>query len=89
MRDIDTMPMVSRKDALAWAERQPDSTVKPMAVKRIRYEFERREPMPAKYHKGIYGHKYDTYTCGACGAEIVVGYRYCASCGREIDWRRT
>ena len=90
MRDIDATPMVSCKDALAWAEGQPDSTVKPMAVKRIAYEFELHEPMPAKYHKGIYGKKYDSHSCGNCGyGALEVHYKYCPSCGREIDWRRT
>ena len=39
-----------------------------------------------KYHKGIYGKKYDTHSCGNCGHGVDVIYNYCPSCGYRILW---
>ena len=52
--------MCSYNDAIAWAERQPDSTVKDCAIRRMRYERDKTTPVRPKYHKGHYGKKYDT-----------------------------
>lgn len=37
-----------------------------------------------KFHKGKYGKKYDTYTCGNCGSELNRGLieNYCDICYR-------
>ena len=41
-----------------------------------------------KFHKGKYGKKYDTYTCGNCGSELNRGLieNYCCNCGYKIIW---
>ena len=39
-----------------------------------------------KYHKGVYGKKFDHHTCGACGFGINVIYDYCPKCGTRILW---
>ena len=77
--------MISFKDAIAWAERQPDSSVKEYALNRMRYEAQKAEPIKPRFHKGKYGTKYDSYTCGKCGDVIGVTWKYCAACGKAID----
>lgn len=57
------------------------------ALNRFRYLANRVEPAPPKFHKGQHGHKYDNYTCGDCGATVVVSNRFCPNCGRAIKWR--
>ena len=37
-------------------------------------------------HKGIYGKKYDHYTCGNCACGLDIGYNYCHNCGYLILW---
>lgn len=41
-----------------------------------------------KFHKGKYGKKYDTYTCGNCGSTLKGGVseNYCCNCGYKIIW---
>lgn len=39
-----------------------------------------------KLHKGIYGHKYDNYTCRHCGAGVAVNYNFCYNCGFRLIW---
>lgn len=41
-----------------------------------------------KFHKGKYGTKYDSWTCGNCGAELVysVCENYCHNCGYKQLW---
>lgn len=39
-----------------------------------------------KFHKGLYGTKYDSYTCGNCGSGIDVIYDYCPKCGYKLLW---
>lgn len=57
------------------------------ALNRFIYLAERLQPIKPKFHKGQYGKKYDSYTCGACGHVVAVTYRFCSNCGREINWR--
>ena len=72
-------------DAIAWAERQPDSTVKECALNRMRYERDKALPVKPKFHKGIYGRKYDSWSCGQCGATISeADWNYCPKCGYMI-----
>ena len=44
-----------------------------------------------KYHKGQAGKKYDYYTCGNCGAQLVyaVVENYCHNCGYRQNWDST
>lgn len=77
--------MCSYKDAIAWAERQPDSTVKDCAIHRMQYERDKTIPVMPRYHKGHYGKKYDTWSCGNCGADLPeAGWKYCPNCGFAI-----
>lgn len=41
-----------------------------------------------KFHKGVYGRKHDTYTCGNCGCELPkdVLQNYCWNCGYAVLW---
>lgn len=80
--------MCSYNDAIAWAERQPDSTVKDCAIRRMRYERDKTMPVRPKYHKGHYGKKYDTWSCGNCGAGLPEAHwRFCPNCGFAIAKR--
>ena len=79
--------MCSYDMAITWAEQQPDSTVKPRALARMMYERDKALPVKPRFHKGRYGKKYDTYTCGNCGYGAHVGYNFCPCCGFAIDWR--
>lgn len=52
---------------------------------RMAYEFDKDIPTMPKNHKGLYGHKYDTYTCGHCGSGIRIEIdKYCPNCGYLI-----
>jgi len=39
-----------------------------------------------KFHKGIYGSKFDSHTCGNCGASLYVTNNYCHNCGYRVLW---
>ena len=39
-----------------------------------------------KYHKGVYGKKYDSHSCGNCGFGVSVICDYCPKCGFRILW---
>lgn len=62
--------MVSFDAAIQWAQSMPDSADKQHSINRMRYERDKAVPVTPKFHKGMYGHKYDTYTCGNCGFAI-------------------
>lgn len=77
--------MISFDEAIKWAERQPDSTVKECTLARMRYECDKSKPVPPKFHKGKYGHKYDNWSCGNCGAGVPEAHwKYCPNCGFAI-----
>ncbi len=77
--------MISFDAAIEWAKRQPDSTIKTHALARMEYERDKAIPVKPKFHKGLYGHKYDSYTCGNCGSTInEAHWRYCPNCGFAI-----
>lgn len=58
---------------------------------RFEYLVDQADPVRPKYHKGIYGKKYDNWTCGNCGCEINhdVVQNYCWNCGHAIKWDGT
>ena len=57
------------------------------AMNRLKYLANRvAEEMPV-FHKGIYGKKFDYYTCRSCGKTVHVVDRFYSGCGKEIDWR--
>lgn len=77
--------MVSFDVAIQWAQSMPDSADKQHSINRMRYERDKAVPVTPKFHKGIYGHKYDTYTCGNCGTRITEAWwRHCPNCGFAI-----
>ncbi len=77
--------MVSLDVAIQWAQSMPDSADKQHSINRMRYERDKAVPVTPKFHKGMYGHKYDTYTCGNCGTRITEAWwRYCPNCGFAI-----
>lgn len=57
-------------------------------INRLRYVQAKDNGVKPKFHKGIYGKKYDTWTCGNCGATTKdgVGDNYCRNCGYRILW---
>lgn len=58
------------------------------AVERVRYRFDQCKPVKPKFRKGVYGKRYDSYSCGHCGAGgMEVHWKYCPNCGFMIDWR--
>lgn len=83
--------MVGAEEALRiLGEHKPDfdkDDLYERAINRFRYLANRVEPVEPKFHKGVYGHKYDSYTCGACGHTAERWYRFCAGCGVELKWR--
>ena len=57
-------------------------------IHRLQYVQAKDEGVKPKFRKGIYGHKYDNWTCGNCGAQTWdgVGDEYCRKCGYRIKW---
>ena len=79
--------MIGCTDAINWVARQivDDADVQDCVVNRMIYQFEKEEGSKAKYHKGKYGSRYDSYTCGNCGHTISEAYwKYCPNCGYRI-----
>ena len=57
---------------------------------RLRYIRAKDEGVRPKFHPGAYGHKYDYWSCGNCGAGgIDVNHNYCKNCGYRILWDST
>ena len=56
------------------------------ALNRFRFMAQRMIPVKPRFNKGKYGHKYDSYSCGKCGAVVTVSSKYCSQCGRPIKW---
>ena len=80
--------MVGCRDALEWLTSLPvpkeEAETKERVLNRMRYEFDKDKPVEPRFHKGINGRKYDSYSCGNCGAVIVTVYKWCPSCGFRI-----
>ena len=57
------------------------------ALNRFIYCAERIRPVKPKFHKGQYGKKYDSYTCGNCGTTLNIIHKWCYNCGYKVDWR--
>lgn len=77
--------MIGFDQVITWAEGQPDSTVKEFALNRMRYERDKAKPVPPIFHKGVYGKKYDSWTCGHCGSGVSEAWwKWCPRCGFAI-----
>lgn len=60
-------------------------------INRLLYVRDKDAGVKPTFRKGIYGHKYDQWTCGHCGAVTKdgVGDSYCRNCGYRILWDST
>lgn len=79
--------MIGCNDAIIWVKNLTgvDNAIRDRVLARMAYEFDKSIPVKPTLHKGIYGHKYDTYSCGNCGAGINEAfYQYCPNCGFAI-----
>lgn len=75
--------------SLEYVRSMPESNLRDWTLKRMEYEFEKEIPVRAKYHKGIYGKRFDSWSCGHCGKGVIdeAWYRYCPNCGFAIGKR--
>ena len=77
-------------EAIEWLETRTLKTddMPGRIVNRLRYIQAKDEGVKPKFHKGHYGKKYDSWTCGNCGSVIRgdVGDNYCQNCGYRILW---
>ena len=57
-------------------------------INRLRYVRDKDKGVKPKYHKGLYGKKYDSWTCGNCGRVLAHGVveNYCCNCGYAVLW---
>lgn len=74
--------MIGPADAINWLVALPENETRNRVIARFRYECDKDVPVPRKYRPGVYGHKYDTWTCGNCGYGLSEAhYKYCPNCG--------
>lgn len=59
---------------------------KALSVARIKKAFNAEYGAVPRFHKGKYGKKYDSYTCGHCGSGIGIEANYCSKCGTQANW---
>jgi rubrerythrin len=79
--------MIGCKDALMWVKnlKNVNEEIRDRVVNRMVYEFEKDIEVPPKFHKGKYGSKYDSFTCGQCGFGVSEAYyKFCPNCGYRI-----
>ena len=57
-------------------------------IERLKYVRDKDVGVKPRFHKGHFGKKYDTWTCGHCGAPTKdgVGDTFCRNCGYRILW---
>lgn len=79
--------MIGFGDAIDWvAENTPDCETKDRVIARMRYEADKSHPLAPKFGVGLYGRKYDNYSCANCGFSIPEAvWDYCPKCGRKIS----
>ncbi len=82
-------PMVGCETAITWIGnlKDVDKSIQERVLSRMRYEFSKDIPVKPIFHKGKYGAKYDSFTCGNCGSTISAHYKFCPSCGFMIGKR--
>lgn len=82
--------MCSIDDAIEWiqtktlkSEDMPDRI-----VSRLKYIRDKDVGVKPKYHKGVYGKKFDSWSCGHCGTTLThdVLNNFCHECGYRILW---
>lgn len=59
-----------------------------LSLPRARKSFLAEKGKKPKFHKGKYGSKYDSWTCGNCGSTLHNGVcnNYCSNCGYKVLW---
>lgn len=80
-------PMIGCKDAVEWVRSQQviDVDIQERVINRMEYEFEKDLGTPPTYHKGKYGSKYDSWTCGNCGHGLAEPYwKFCPNRGYKV-----
>ena len=82
-------------DAIKWVQGiepkdKKDAETKERVIHRMQYEFDKDNPVPVRFRRGLYGSKYDEYLCGNCGYTVShhTLWKYCANCGFAIDWSK-
>jgi ribosomal protein L40E len=85
--------MVGIDEAVEWLEAKTFKAddMPNRIINRLRYVQAKDEGVKPKFHKGMYGKKFDSWTCGNCGAATLdgVGDNYCRKCGYKILWDST
>lgn len=83
--------MVSYEQAIAWIEENVSDNApeKDRVLARMNYEHDKSVPLKPVYHRGLYGSKYDSYTCRNCGDVLSIGDNYCPNCGTKVKWDST
>jgi len=79
--------MIGCNSSITWVKNLQgvNDSIKYRVLARMAYEFDKDIPVKPKLHKGIYGSKFDHYTCGNCGATIDEAYyNFCPNCGFRI-----
>ena len=78
-------------EAINWISELPESEKQMCVLNRMKYIRNKDVGVKPKFHKGQYGKKYDSWTCGNCGCTIRgnVGDNYCQNCGYRILWDST
>ena len=68
--------------------RSKDDDMPLRIINRLKYVRDKDKGVKPKFHKGQYGHKFDYWTCGNCGATTrdSVLDNYCWKCGYAILW---
>jgi len=79
--------MVGFDEAVSWVrDHAPEDETKSMVMARLSYERDKAVPVKPKFNPGIYGHKYDSWSCGNCGHGMDVNCNYCPNCGFAVGW---
>ena len=74
-------------EALEWVRDLEgfDTEMRDRVWRRMAYEFDKGIPVKPTYRKGVYGRKYDQYTCGRCGFVLHLPIdKYCSNCGQKV-----
>ena len=82
--------MCSIDDAISYLRGiQPGTDETPARIiNRLQYMRAKENGVKPKFHPGIFGHKFDSWSCGNCGSIIKkdVLENFCSHCGYKIKW---
>lgn len=75
------------EESLDFVRTLPESDKRDWTLRRMEYEFDRERRIKPTFRKGVYGKKYDNYSCGNCGYGGIERHEnYCPNCGYAIGW---